>query len=170
MPCAMRWPGKIPAGKTQDELCSTMDLLPTFAALAGAKLPAKPIDGRDIRPMLFSEPGAKSHWDEDGFGYYRREQLQAVRAGPWKLYLPLEKKLINNAAKLSPKPAPPELYDVRRDVHEDHEVSSQHPDVVSRLTSLAEKIRAEIGDDDKRGSGQRTAGWVDNPRPLLLPR
>ena len=45
MPCLMRWPGKIPAGRVSDELCSTVDLLPTLAALAGAALPAKAIDG-----------------------------------------------------------------------------------------------------------------------------
>lgn len=41
MPCVMRWPGKIPAGKVQDELCSTMDLLPTLAKLAAAALPIR---------------------------------------------------------------------------------------------------------------------------------
>ena len=165
MPCVMRWPGKIPAGTVQDALCSTMDLLPTFAQLASAPLPAKPIDGRDIRPILFTEPGAKSHWDDDGFGYYRGGQLQAVRAGQWKFYLPLETKLIN-ATTTSPKPVPPELFDVRHDVHEDHEVSAQHPEVVKRLTALGEKMRAEIGDMEKPGAGQRAAGWVENPQPL----
>jgi len=56
---------------------------------------------------------------------------------------------------------------VRNDVHEDHEVSAEHPDVVKRLTALAEKIRGEIGDDEKPGSGQRPAGHVDKPVPLL---
>lgn len=166
MPCVMRWPGKIPAGKVQDELCSTMDLLPTFAALAGASLPAKPIDGRDIRPILFSEAGAESHWDEKGFGYYRLGQLQAVRAGSWKLYLPLANKYEADGRKTAP--ARLELYDVRNDVAEDHEVSAQHPDIVRRLTGLADGIRVELGDMDKPGTGQREAGWVDEPKPLLL--
>jgi len=166
MPCVMRWPGRIPAGKVQDELCTTMDLLPTFATLAGAPLPARPIDGRDIRPILFSEPGAKSHWDEEGFGYYRLGQLQAVRAGPWKLYLPLANKYVANNRKTAP--AKLELYDVRNDVAEDHEASAQHPDIVQRLTGLADKIRVELGDMDKPGTGQREAGWVDEPKPLRL--
>ena len=72
-----------------------------------------------------------------------------------------------NAAKTAPKSTPLELYDVRHDVHEDHEVSAQHPDVVKRLTALAEKIRAEIGDVEKPGSGQRKAGWVEVAKPLL---
>jgi arylsulfatase A-like enzyme len=167
MPCVMRWPGKIPAGKVQDALCTTMDLLPTFAKLAGAPLPARPIDGRDITPLLLGVPGAKSHWDKKGFGYYRRDQLQAVRAGPWKLYLPLQNKIINNAAKTAPRPVPLELYDVRHDVGETREVSAQHPEVVKRLLALAENLRAEIGDVDRPGRGQREAGWVAQARPLV---
>ncbi|MBI3881699.1 MAG: sulfatase [Verrucomicrobia bacterium] len=167
MPCVMRWPGKIPAGKERDELCSTMDLLPTFAKLASAPLPPKPIDGHDIRPLLFGDAGATSPWDDVGFCFYRREQLQAVRAGPWKLYLPLAGKFANNAGKAATKPTPPELFDVRHDVHEDREVSAQHPEVVTRLTAIAEKIRAEIGDVDRPGTGQRAAGHVENPKPLL---
>jgi arylsulfatase A-like enzyme len=143
-----------------------MDLLPTFAKLAGAPLPAKPIEGRDISALLFGTPGAKSHWDESGLAYYRMEQLQAVRSGPWKLYLPLEKKFTTLNRKT--EPAKLELYDVRNDVHEDREVSAENPEIVQRLSSLAEKIRAEIGDVDRPGKGQRPAGWVDAPNPLTL--
>jgi arylsulfatase A-like enzyme len=165
MPCVMWWPGKIPAGKVQDELCSTMDLLPTLARLADAPLPEKPIDGHDIRPLLLGTPGAKSPWDEKGFCYYRMEQLQAVRAGPWKLYLPLEKKY--TALNRKTAPAPLELFDVRHDVHEDHEVSAQHPEVVKMLLSLAARTREEIGDMDRPGKGERPAGRIENPKPLL---
>ena len=168
MPCVMRWPGRIPAGGVNDELCSTMDLLPTFTKLAGATLPPKPIDGHDIRPLLFNEPGVKSPWDDVGFCYYRMEQLQAIRAGPWKLYLPLEKKYI--ALNRKTAPAQLELYDVRNDVGETREISAKHPEVVKRLLALADKTRAEIGDMDKPGKGQRPAGWVDNPKPLLPDR
>lgn len=165
MPCVMRWPGHIPAGKKNDALCSTMDLQPTFAALAGARLPEQQIDGHDISAILRGEESAVSPWDADGFGYYRMDQLQAVRAGDWKLYLPLEKKYVTLNRKTAP--AKLELYDVRHDVHEDREVSAEHPDVVARLTAMAEKLRAEIGDVGRLGRGQRPAGWVDEPKPLL---
>ena len=39
VPCIMRWPGKIPEGQINDGLMATLDLLPTFAALTGAKIP-----------------------------------------------------------------------------------------------------------------------------------
>jgi arylsulfatase A-like enzyme len=161
MPCVMRWPGKIPADKVNDELCSTMDLLPTFAKLADVPLPKNPIDGHDIRPLLFGESGAKSPWDDAGFGYYRMDQLQAIRAGRWKLYLPLEKKYITLNRKTAS--APLALYDVRSDVHEDREVAAEHPDVVQRLTALAAKIDGEVT------KGARPAGWVEEPKPLLPP-
>jgi arylsulfatase A-like enzyme len=165
MPCVMRWPGRMPAGAVQDELCTTMDLLPTLARLAGAELPAAALDGHDIRPLIFGEPGARSPWDEVGFGYYLMEQLQAVRAGPWKLYLPLDAKLETIGRKIAR--AKEELYDVRHDVGETREVSADHPDVVARLTAMAERLRRDMGDSNRSAPGQRPAGLVANPRPLV---
>lgn len=166
MPCVMRWPGRIPAGKIQDALCSTIDLLPTFARLAGAALPADPIDGHEIGPLIFNATEMRSPWDLKGFCYYYMEQLQAVRAGPWKVYLPLSAKRINSAKRTAP--ASLELYNVRHDVGETREVSAEHPDVVARLLALVERARATIGDTEVAGSGQRPAGAVESPKPLML--
>ncbi len=164
VPCVMWWPDKIQAGSVCDELCSTMDLLPTLGKLAGAALPKQTIDGHDIRPLLFESPCADSPWDEDGFFYYRMDQLQAVRCGPWKLYLPLKDKYQSLGRKTEPSKA--ELYDVRNDVGETREVSAEHPQVVKQLLALADKARKELGDMDREGSGQRPAAWVENPKPL----
>ena len=111
-------------------------------------------------PCLVRWPGKIPH-DERGFFYYLAEQLQAVRSGPWKLYLGLEKK----AAGLGDKTQPfqPQLFDVRNDVAETKEVSVQHPDVVARLNALAEAAREELGDVGRPGKGQREAGWVEKP-------
>lgn len=164
MPCVMRWTGRIAAGKTSDALCSTMDMLPTLAALAGAELPLTKIDGHDIRPLILDLSRLDSPWDAEGFFYYRLEQLQAVRAGPWKLYLPLEAKYVNNARKTGPSRA--ELYDVRSDLGETRELSAEQPEVVARLLKLAERGRSEIGDVGK-GTGERPAGWVEQARAIV---
>jgi arylsulfatase A-like enzyme len=164
MPCVMRWPGHIPAGRVTDELISTIDLLPTFAALAGTAPSARPIDGHDIRPILLGEAAAHSPWDDEGFMFYRLEQLQAVRAGAWKLYLPLAAKFVANNRKTQPAEAA--LYNVRDDVSETHEVAAEHPGIVERLTALAAKAREELGDADHPGRGQRPAGHVAHPQPL----
>ncbi len=77
-PTVVRWPGKIPAGKPNDELMTAMDLLPTFAKLAGAEIPKdRVIDGKDIWPTLTGEAGTP----HETFFYHRGNQLQAVRSG-----------------------------------------------------------------------------------------
>ncbi len=167
MPCIIRWPGRVRAGTVSDELASTMDLLPTLAFLAGARPPSdRIIDGCDIRPLLFGEAGFKSRYDEVGFFYYHMGQLQAVRSGPWKLYLPLEKKRVSLRGDTATSPAA--LFDVRNDLGETNEASAQHPDVVARLLALAEKAREDLGDGDREGRNQRPAGRVDDPKPQVL--
>lgn len=144
-----------------------MDLLPTFAKLADSALPPSPIDGHDIRPLLFDEPDAKSPWDAGGFFFYQMDQLQAVRAGPWKLYLELPNKYMSLARKEAPSKLA--LFDVRNDVSETREASAHHPDIVKRLLAFAERARRELGDGPNTGTGQRPAGVFQNPMSLLLP-
>lgn len=169
VPFLARWPGVIPAGVSRDDLTSMIDILPTLAGLAGTKPPAdRIIDGRDILPILKNDPDAVSPHDAEGFFYYYREQLQAVRSGPWKLYLPLEKKMTRlNGSLDDAQPSQAELYDVRNDISEQHEVSASHPDVVQRLLALAETARDDLGDLDREGANQRPAGRVDDPTPQL---
>jgi arylsulfatase A len=170
VPCILRWPGHIAPGGVTDALSTMMDFLPAFARLAGTEPPAdRIIDGHDLQSRLVAAPGCESPYDEHGFFYYYREQLQAVRAGAWKLYLPLEKKLAELSGSLEKaKPAALALYDVRHDVGETREVSAAHSDVVQQLLRLAERARADLGDLGREGSGQRPAGWVEHPRPQVL--
>ena len=84
VPASIRWPSSIPAASTSDELSSLMDLLPTFAQLAGAKLPAHKIDGKNIWP-LWSQLNNKT--PHKFFYYYHTQYLEDVRDARWKLYL-----------------------------------------------------------------------------------
>src|SRR5690606_14620741 len=78
MPCFLRWPGKVPAGRVSDEVWSALDLLPTLGALAGAERSSRASDGFDVRGLWLGSDGWKSPYDDVGFFYYRMEQLQAV--------------------------------------------------------------------------------------------
>ncbi len=150
MPCIARWPGRIPAGAVCRELTTAMDLLPTFAALAGAKLPSNHrLDGHDIRPLLFGEPDAVS--PHDAFFYYHGNELQAVRAGSWKLHV-LRR----------------ELYDLENDMGEIRNCLADHPAIAARLDALAQSAREDLGDSARglTGAGCRPCGWVDNPSTL----
>ncbi|MFQ6039402.1 MAG: sulfatase [Candidatus Poribacteria bacterium] len=165
VPCIVRWPGNIPAGKTCDELCTTMDLLPTFARLAGIGPPGdRIIDGKDIWPLLTCQKGAESPYK--AFYYYQMEQLQAVRSGKWKLHLPLESKYTYAGRDTGSSPLI--LCDLNKDFQEDVDVSEKYPEVVKRLLALAEKARDELGDINHKGNHQRPAGFVSNPKPRLL--
>ncbi len=170
------WPGTIPAGTVCAEMITLMDILPTFAALGGGKLPPHPIDGRDIWPLLAGRPGARS--PHSAFFYYHGEQLQAVRSGRWKLYLPLaaQRNFVGPAApgkapgKADGAPQAARLFDVVDDAAESRNVFAQHPDVVAALTKLAESAREDLGDVGLPGRGQRPAGWVFDPQPVRLGR
>jgi arylsulfatase A-like enzyme len=77
LPCIMRWPGVISAGSTCREVATSMDFLPTFAGLAGACAPNdRIIDGKDIRPLMVCETGARSAHGR--FRASRRSSLKNV--------------------------------------------------------------------------------------------
>ena len=141
----IRWPGKVPAGKSNPELMTAMDILPTFARLAGAKVPCdRVIDGKDIWPVLAD--GAKS--PHEAFFYHRANNLQAVRAGDWKLHVQNGK--------------PTQLYNLAKDIGEKKDVLKGNPEVAARLQVHIQEFNKDLA------ANSRPAGFVDNPKPLAL--
>lgn len=139
----IRWPGKIPAGKSNDEIMTTMDLLPTFANLAGADIPNdRIIDGKDIWPTLKGEVKTP----HEAFFYHRGNQLNAVRSGKWKLHVKDGK--------------PTQLYDLESDIGEKKNLIKSEPDVVQRLQVDLKSFAADIAENN------RPAAFVTNPKPL----
>jgi arylsulfatase A len=93
VPGIFRWPGRIPADRVSSELATTMDLLPTFARLAGVEPPSdRTLDGGDLWPLLSGEMGAKSPYE---YFYYfggrgrdpSQSNIKAIRQGRWKLHV-----------------------------------------------------------------------------------
>jgi len=163
VPFIARWPGKIPRGTVSGAIATLMDLHPTLARLAGAAPHERVIDGRDIWPLLAGRTRESPH---EAFYYYYGPQLQAVRSGKWKLFLPSEARWVGLAGKT--EKGSQALYDLSQDLGETTDVSAAHPDVVRHLTSLAEKARADLGDVDRPGRGQRRSGRVEEPTPRVL--
>jgi arylsulfatase A-like enzyme len=170
VPCIMRWPGQIPAGTKCDELAVTFDLFPTIARLIGARLPGdRPIDGKDIWPLMADHEGARSP-HEIFYGYYNRE-LRAVRDRRWKLFFPHRSNTLSGRpGGRDGTPAPYDeidvgrwLFDLKNDLGETTDVAADHPEIVARLEQHAERARATLGDvlTGRTGSEVRPAGQLD---------
>jgi len=171
-PCIMRWPGRIPRGKTSDAMLMTIDLLPTLAKLVGAGLPQRKIDGLDVWPLIAGEKGAKNPHEAYLF-YYEKSQLQAVISGDgqWKLQLPHTFRTLAGrpggtngipAKYEQAKVSEPELYDLKNDIGETTNVAAQHTQIVQRLLAFAEQAREDLGDTltKREGRGVREPGRV----------
>jgi arylsulfatase len=164
VPCIVRWPGRIPRKSVSSEMVTTMDILPTFALLADAEIQGdRTIDGRDVRPILSGDDGARS--PHEAFFYYHKERLVAVRSGKWKLMF--ERNSEVHIATLKERNAriklgPEALYDLENDISESKNVLEQNPAVVERLMALARTMRADLGDENTGwpAANQRPAGWV----------
>jgi hypothetical protein len=160
VPTLAWWPGRIPAGSVNDAVAATIDLLPTFVALAGGTIPATPvIDGRDITPILLGQSKESSR---EAHFYFASYDLQAVRQGRWKLALaPQAEGMGKQAAKTPPGLR---LYDLDAEIGEQTDVAAQHPEVVAKLKALADKMAAEIG--GKTPTARRPAGEVKGAKTL----
>lgn len=151
VPLIARWPGQVPAGEVCSEVITLMDLLPTFAYLAGTQPPGdRGIDGHDIRPLLFGQPNAASPYE--AFFYYFRDQLQAVRQGPWKLYLPRER-----TSEILTKQGT-RLYNLVEDPQEKTDVAAEQPEVLNQLLAHLRTAQQDLGEMQRTGSGVRKLG------------
>ena len=138
-PTLFWWPGTVKPG-VQMEMGATMDLLPTFCTLAGAKTPTdRTLDGYDLSPLLL---GRTDKSPRDRVFYWREEKLYAIRLGPWKAHF-----ITHGCYGLGPpleEHETPQLYHLEHDPSEKYNIADLHPDVIERLTSIAEEHRQSI--------------------------
>jgi arylsulfatase A-like enzyme len=169
-PFIARWPGKIPAGTVCHEPAMTIDILPTIAAFTGAELPKLKIDGEDIGKLLTEPTTAKS--PQEAYYFYWGQELQAVRSGKWKLHFPHDYQALKEKGG-DGKPGQYvkthlelSLFDLENDVGEAKNVAAANPDVVARLTGLADTVRQDLGDVGTKivGKGVRPAAIVQPPK------
>ena len=169
VPFLAYWPGVLPSGQTVEAPAMTIDVFPTLARLINGTLPTHPIDGRDIWPLLTGE--SMTAVQTAYFFWYRVNELHAVRSGRWKLHFPHKYRTMidqapgkagipgkyNNAAEIGIA-----LFDLENDIGESQDLATQYPDVVARLSSLADSMRGVLGDrlTDVTGSQVRQPGRI----------
>ncbi len=155
VPCIVRWPEKVPAGNVSDEVLTTMDLLPTFASLAGAEIPKSiQLDGFDASEFLL---GKTKESPRDEYLYYCGCLLTGVRVGKWKLVLPRPASPPGTGwwGRMIEAVSTTQLFNLDDDIGETTNLARQHPDVVAMLEKRIAAARAELGDIDRSGTGAR---------------
>lgn len=137
---AICWmPGKI-APAINDEMMATMDLYPTFLAMAGVERPEGVVlDGVDQSGFLFEEKSSA----RDEVYYWWGSELMAVRKGEWKYYFKTIKDQYLRTCQIE-IPAEPLLYNVEVDISEKFNQAKSHPEIVRALIELAENHKRDI--------------------------
>lgn len=131
MPAIISWPGHLQENATRDQLVTSIDWFPTIADLCGIELPATPVDGASLRPVLESAdaPGSHKtfHWQTGN----ANSPQWAVRQGPWKLL-----GNPNDTSNKAPIDGNLFLSNLEKDVTEMTNYASQYPEVVWKLRKL----------------------------------
>lgn len=168
VPCIINWPGNTPENTVCDKLSSTIDFLPTFAAITGADLPNNIIDGINILPLFKGDQEATPR--KTFLYYYADNQLEAVRKDEWKLVFPHSYRSYEDVepgndgwpGKYSKGSCGLELYDLQNDPFEEKNIIDQYPQKVKELETIADSARIDLGDylTNTEGKNVREPGYI----------
>ena len=126
VPMIARWPGTVKAGATSEQIWAMWDFLPTMADLIGIEAPAE-LDGISMLPALRGE-SQRDHeflyWE-----FHERGLSQAVRMGDWKA--------------VRKNRGPLELYNLKEDIGEEHDVAGRQPEVVAKIEAYLATARTD---------------------------
>lgn len=145
--CYIRWPAKLPRGRTVEHIAGAIDLLPTLTSLAGVpRVGDKPLDGRDLSPLLLDQP---VDWPE--------RMIFSVWAGKFSVRTP-RYRLDDRG----------ELYDMQADPAQQSPVTAREPEAAAKLRQAVADWRADVfgsTSSDGAAAAARMRGGVD-PRPI----
>lgn len=168
VPFIVSWPDGIAKSAVVNTPIYAMDVFPTFSEIIGAEIPQDRIyDGESILP-LFNEGSVQR--DSEIYYYYNCENLQAVSQGDWKLHLSRSIEQIpfwDQSKTEFIDIESPVLYNLFNDVSESINVAQENPKIVAKLLAIAEEARKELGEFNKRGSGQRPTGSLFPEVPVI---
>ena len=121
MPCILRWPGHVPAGKVSNELVDQVDMFTTLVLAAGGKVPSdRQIDGMDMREFLLGE--AEESGRDTCLCMPRKSSAEAVKWRQWELHLFQQDEILSTWTPYNM----PHLHNLEWDPREEHEVGFPH--------------------------------------------
>lgn len=177
VPCIISWPAAVANDSLCEQAAMNTDLLPTIAQATGAPLPGKTIDGKTLMPLLANPSTAPCQ--HEALYFYYENQLQAVRAGKWKLHLPHSYSSLNGrSGRNDGMPVPYDilstdwaLYDLANDPAESQNLYGKYPEIEELLKGYIKKAVDELGNNKTRGYGQRTPdyakGYIHRPSHII---
>lgn len=146
MPFIARWPGKVKAGSTSDQLISFTDLLATFAAITGyERQAAEGPDSFDFSKVLLgTQPegeNVRRNWAMQSGG-----KFMTVREGDWKLIEGLGSGGFSKPSRIKPEKGGPtgQLYNLKDDPGETKDLFSEKPEIVDRLRAVLVRLRGRF--------------------------
>ena len=146
--CLATWSGVIPAGSVCTEIASTIDFMPTFARIAGGKLPERKIDGKDIYPLLSGKKDAVS--PHEAFYFYGGNTPHAIRVGAWKYHVahpywqtvvPGRDGFRGSSQRFN---TPAALFNLHEDIGEEHNLIDRFPQQAATMKKMLEEFDAEL--------------------------
>jgi len=148
VPCIVRWPGKVPAGRVSDAIIASVDFFPTFATLAAFSLPEdRVIDGVDQTGLLTGtdEEGNRRTFLYARVGFDCEGHPNGVRKGKWK-YLQARHEVFGYAVDKE-RPEVEELYNLEEDIGELKNLAEDHPEKLREMRELFEAMKQTMGSD-----------------------
>jgi arylsulfatase A len=145
--CIVRYPGRVPAGRVSGRTFCSIDLMPTVATRAGARLPDNPIDGRDVWDLITGKDEFRNPHDYYAFSTGARFDAVMSGDGRWKLHVPhpyntvVEPGMDGRAGKVRAAQIETSLFDLQSDPMESDEVSAKYPDVLAKMQGFADEHR-----------------------------
>jgi hypothetical protein len=177
--CIIKLPGRIKPGTVSDKAFCSIDILPTLASLAEAKLPDNPVDGKNVWDLIVDKAGAANPHEYYPFSTGRTFDGIISGDGRWKLHLPHSYRTLVKAGK-DGKPGEYEtkkialsLFDMKQDPYETTNLVDRRPELAARLKALAEAHRKRFyGKKEAKlkippASHPDTRAWNDLFKPDL---
>jgi len=156
----VRWPAKLPAGKTFDQPVIQLDIHPTALAAAGVTLSAdaKKLDGVNLLPYLTGEKAGGPHevlyWRFSFPPQQPDRHKWAIRQGDWKLFTDYDANRKKRSEATENEGI--KLVNLASDIREERDLTAQHPEKAKELKALWDKWNAQMARPGGDNSAPRT--------------
>ncbi|MDO8586757.1 MAG: sulfatase [Armatimonadota bacterium] len=134
-PMIVRYPPLVKAGRVRETPVSSVDFFPTILEMAGARTPKRQIDGISIVSLLRGKdalPRRALYWHYPHYNSQGGTPASAIRYGDYKLLHFYEDNHV-------------ELYNLRDDISEQHDLSAKAPQTVAKLRGLLSDWLNDVG-------------------------